>query len=428
MQGRIPSELEPRRESWFSSHNRLAIAGVAMLVGLAFWWYASLQQDRLVKGHRTWVPLANWIGVDFLSNYHASRHWLAGGDPYTEPFGDPLNRPFVYSPVVLALFGWCRSVTAHQAVVIWTVALAVMAAIGAAVCWRTRRQLGLWPLPLPFLMAALLASFPIVFEMERGNCDLLVLMLIVIAAGALGKHSLPRDLAAGFCVAVAVWIKIYPALLLPGLVAARRPRALVCAAVAYLAIGLADYPDTLRHVHAMRSYIADYDIGLHPTAHPFGTYWKHLWAGTRLAALTKIPGTVGACGVLAPLVLWVTYNLFRQRSGGALLYPYFAWLAAVGTFLPPVSNDYNLFFLPVAALAAWDRRDRVIVHLLMGLLLLWWQPLQLSMSGELVFGFKLLGLGAVGTSLIARSREQAQVAALEGASPVRAIVRAAAAA
>src|SRR5262249_50833544 len=139
------------------------------------------------------------------------------------------------------------------------------------------------------------------FELERGNCDLLVLLLIVMTAAVLAKQTLPRDLLAGFCVALAVWIKIYPAMLVLGLLAARRPRAVVCVVLAYVAIGLADYPDTVQHIQAVRSYVADYDMRLHASAHPFGTWWKHFWDGTPLAALARVPGIVGAGCVLAPL-------------------------------------------------------------------------------------------------------------------------------
>jgi hypothetical protein len=114
--------------------------------------------------------------------------------------------------------------------------------------------------------------------------------------------------------------------------------------------------------------------------------------------------------VLLPIVLWVSYHVYRSRGSPALLYPYFAWLAAVGTFLSPVSNDYNLFFLPVAALAVWDRRDQVLVHLMMALLLLWWQPLLLPIGGGLVFGFKIGGVCAVALCICARCREQGRIA------------------
>jgi hypothetical protein len=396
----------------------LAFAGLAILLLWGAWWTASLYKKQFILHQWTWVPATNWLGLDFLNNYHAARHWLAGGNPYTEQIDDPMNRPFIYSPVVLGLFSWCRFLSASQATVIWTLALAALAAVGAVACWRTRRRLGLWELPLPFLLAAVLGSFPVLFELERGNCDLLVLLLIVMTASALAKQTLPRDSFAGFCVALAVWIKIYPAMLVLGLLAARRYRAVVCVVLAYLAIGLADYPGTVQHIHAMRSYVADYDMRLHASAHPFGTWWKHFWENTPLAIVTKMPGILGASCVLAPLVLWVSCQFFQERSRGALLFPYLAWLTAVGTFLPPVSNDYNLFFLPLAALAVWDRRDRVIVHLLMALLLLWWQPIQLPIGATLVFTFKLAGLAAVGTSLVARVREQGVAATGQETTPM----------
>ena len=69
-------------------------------------------------------------------------------------------------------------------------------------------------------------------------------------------------------------------------------------------------------------------------------------------------------------------------------------------------------------MAVWDRRDRVIVHLLMALLLLWWQPIQLPIGATLVFTFKLAGLAAVGTSLVARVREQGVAATGQETTPM----------
>src|SRR5262249_3903516 len=141
--------------------------------------------------------------------------------------------------------------------------------------------------------------------------------------------------------------------------------------------------------------------------------WKHLWTGARLPLLARIPGTLGAGLVLLPSVLWVSYHVFRCQRRAALLYPYLCWLTALATFLPPVSNDYNLFFLPVAALVVCDRRDPVFIHLMMALLLLWWQPVQFEISPTVMFLFKLTGLAAVGISIVGRAREQTCVA-LEG--------------
>src|SRR5262245_43213274 len=68
----------------------ITLAGLALLLVWGLWWSSSLRVDRLRAAQRTWVPSQSKLGVDFLNNYHAARHWLAGGNPYTEPIGDPL--------------------------------------------------------------------------------------------------------------------------------------------------------------------------------------------------------------------------------------------------------------------------------------------------------------------------------------------------
>ena len=70
----------------------LIVLGIVLLVLLSVWWVASVRKNRLLGGGRTWTPAFASLGVDFFSNYYASRHWLAGGNPYVEPYGDPLNR------------------------------------------------------------------------------------------------------------------------------------------------------------------------------------------------------------------------------------------------------------------------------------------------------------------------------------------------
>jgi hypothetical protein len=87
------------------------------------------------------------------------------------------------------------------------------------------------------------------------------------------------------------------------------------------------------------------------------------------------------------------------------------WLVAVATFFPPIANDYNLVFLPLAALALYDPRDRTIVHILAAYLLLWLQPFHLTISGGILLACKVGGCWGVGLCLIARSRELAMVAA-----------------
>jgi hypothetical protein len=150
-----------------------------------------------------------------------------------------------------------------------------------------------------------------------------------------------------------------------------------------------------------------------PTVHTLSSYWSIVWTGTRCAWLARIPGTVAAGSFVLSLALWVSHRMYRCPEGRRLVYPYLLWLAALATFLPPISNDYNLFFLPLAAVAVWDRRDPVVVHLLMALLLLWWQPLLLPIGPNLLFAFKLLGFLGVTLSLLKRIGEQNEVHLLQ---------------
>ncbi len=79
------------------------------------------------------------------------------------------------------------------------------------------------------------------------------------------------------------------------------------------------------------------------------------------------------------------------------------WVVALATFFPPVSNDYNFCVMPLVVLAVWDRRDPLLVHVAMALLLVWWQPLALMIGGRTLLVFKLLGLAAAGVSLAERA-------------------------
>src|SRR5688572_23001560 len=87
--------LKARRSSGI---NWAWLLGVLLLIGWAYWWGLSLTEGILVGGARTWVPYWDFLGVDLQHSYLAARHWLAGGNPYVEDFGDSIGQRFVYSP------------------------------------------------------------------------------------------------------------------------------------------------------------------------------------------------------------------------------------------------------------------------------------------------------------------------------------------
>ena len=109
----------------------------------------------------------------------------------------------------------------------------------------------------------------------------------------------------------------------------------------------------------------------------------------------------------------VAYRVSRCAEPNRILYPYLLWLAAAATFIPKVSIDYNLVFLPLAIIAVWDRRDPVLVHLCMAFMFLWAQPLGVPIGPILLLGFKYLSLAAVAVSLAWRAREQAAISSNE---------------
>lgn len=399
----------------------LAVAGLLLLVAWSVYWSCSLYRGRVIGAHRAWLPGWEFVGLDFLNNYHATRHWQNGGNPYSnEDFGDPLQRKFAYPPLLLALFAWCRYLEPRAAVLLWWGVLALSAGLGAWIAWRTRRELQLWDLPLLFTVAALLCSMPVFYALERGNCDLLVLLLLFPAIWALRGQSCWRDGVAGSFLALAAWVKIYPGILLLGLVPLGRWRALVCGGLVALALGVLQGPQLpgfLRNAQQLVEQHAPSQNGqIGSTVHTLSGCWKLIWDGKGVRRLADMPPTLAAFLVLAPIVLAVSWSIFRCRDATRLQYPYLVWLTGAATYLPLVSNDYNLFFLPLAALAVWDRRDPVWVHLLMAYMLLWWQPLWLPVGPKLLLLSKLLGLIAVGGSLITRAAEQAH-ATVRGANP-----------
>jgi hypothetical protein len=77
----------------------------------------------------------------------------------------------------------------------------------------------------------------------------------------------------------------------------------------------------------------------------------------------------------------------------------------VASFVPDIANDYSLSFLPVAAIAVSSFRDPVLVRVGLVVLAVWWQPFWLPIPGPTMLAIKLLGVIAVGRSLIARVSE-----------------------
>ena len=380
--------------------------GFALLGIWAYWWYVSITLMRLVYGRQTWLPAWNYLALDFLNSYYAVPYWLKGGDVYFEDFGDPINRPFAYAPVMLLFFLWVPAMQPAPAAITWMGVVAMIVGMGAYASWRVRTRLDLTDLTFPFILAAMLLSTPVLFAMERGNSDVIVLLMILPCAALLRRRpSWLTDAALAGCMALATWTKLYPVLLVPGLLIFGRRRAFILTGVFGILIAAVFFKPTLHWITISRSVTSDYPMDSLVFAHTISGAWPFIWRDVGLPQMKAIPGVVGAAFLLLPLMLWGSWHLYRCPQRLELAYPYFLWLASVGTFWWPVSMDYKLFFLPLAALAVWDRRDRPPVHACLVALLPWWQPFALNIAPWPLLLLKVLGLVGVTMALVARARE-----------------------
>jgi hypothetical protein len=123
--------------------------------------------------------------------------------------------------------------------------------------------------------------------------------------------------------------------------------------------------------------------------------------------LGSVPGFFGAAATLGPLFLSVAYVVWRSRRRDQLFLPFVLWTLMLGTYGLPISHDYNLFFLLLTALCLWDKRDPVLVHLMMLTALVWWQPLELGFVSIAMFVYlKFLAIIPVTILLIVRARQR----------------------
>ena len=399
-----PSQASRRRR------NTAAVVAGALLIVWIIWWCITANDGRLLFGSRTWVPAFETIGLDFLHNYLAVRHALAGGNPYVELFGDPMGIPYNYAPIVLALFAWGGVVDLVPAVLIWTATVAAIMAVAAVYSTRIRQRLTPSRMPAIIAVAAILWSTGTIFSMERGNCDALVVLTLVLVCIALRKTSAWADVAAGTCIALAALIKVYPALAIVGLLALRRPRAAAIAIVAGLLISAATPTATMQWLRNVRADTQHHHVELVTHAHSLSGMLDDVIAAMsgNDPAAARMPAMILATLLILPLIAWVTYVVFRTRAGHApapFAWPCLLWLTQAGTFWSPISYDYKLLFMPLAMLTLWRRDNPWYAHALLMPFLLYWQPLRLPfLPPVILLAIKFAALTGVAILLVRAAR------------------------
>src|SRR5207245_2250057 len=105
-------------------------------------------------------------------------------------------------------------------------------------------------------------------------------------------------------VALAFWTKIYPIMLILGLLPLRRWRAFGCAVMAAAAMALVDLPGLAASQRNMEILSAPHRPAVtgyfHPFQHSLGAWWTLLWRDTPWPFLGQAPELLSAACLLLP--------------------------------------------------------------------------------------------------------------------------------
>ena len=391
-------------------HRRLALGlgglGVALIVLWVGGWAASFRRDRLVLAPACWVEPLPMIAGDFLVHIdHVARLQARGIDPYHK-FDDWVCFMYPYPPMIARCFAWVVAFEPATAAVVWQGTLGLIVGVGGFAAVRARRELGLEPIPGALLIAAALFTTPVLFAVERGQSDPMIIPALLAAAGLLRRRGAWTEVGAGALLGLTAWLKYYPGLAVVALLGPVRPRALAAFVGVVALVGIVDRDgvrESIRHGQQIQAAANAMVRPVHEATHSLVENWQHVKFVRRSPVLRQIPGAVAAAVLLVPAVVVVARRVGRSPRRDALLASYLLWLASAATFGLPYSNDYNLAPLPIAALMVWGRRDRWGVHLFILASVLWSQPFRLPLNGEVLLALKLAALYGVAASLVARA-------------------------
>jgi hypothetical protein len=318
---------------------RVFLSVAAMTAGIG-----SMVIPFLALGSRAWasmIPLEYPTGIDFRAGLYDSATAFSTADSGWPPLTVILGRLFaLFSPAV----GYRLHVLAL--VVLGLAAVVLSVELG-------RRATGLSaksPRPLLFAFGVwLFASYGFLFEVERGNINVYALVFALLAVWALLRFPKSAWVPA-ILLAIAINLKVYPAILLILVCWRHRWRAIVPVVVSNAALLLIAGPG-----NAWAFLKANWVMQSHPS----------LWLGNHSAesftyslnlAHPWVPLSMKYVFLAASVALWLVTAIVLIRRGwsqrGAVL------LAAASVplmnIVPAVSHDYKLVLLvfPLVVLGA----------------------------------------------------------------------------
>jgi hypothetical protein len=326
-------------------------------------YFSVIAIPRLVLDEDIWrflgVPAESTIFYDARNVAAAADCRRLGHDPLVDNPCDPSGRPMNYPRMWLLL----RFVGLHQSQTPVFGAVVVVLFLASALLLVGRLTL----LQGAFVAAAL-CSPAVMFAVERGNMDLVLFALMVLAVVAWQARSEASRLVSLALVLVAAAAKLYGVFALPAfaLTGHRRWRWITAGALAVLAAYLAATADDIEKVARAPEGGLLYSFGARILiGHVYHQVVPGEWQGGTIVAQ--------AIAVVPLLVLTVAVWLWARRrlasgepdpagtGGGALLAFHMGALIYLGTFATRKNGDYRLVFLllTLPLLLAWaDARMR----------------------------------------------------------------------
>ncbi|MCL1594889.1 MAG: glycosyltransferase 87 family protein [Actinomycetia bacterium] len=309
-----------RRAEWVTLLTFIALVGTLV---------AGLWSLRLVPFYRP------FLGLD-LQNIYAFHHCPTVQDAGLYVVsglecGDVTGRPFRYPPSLYYWFWWVRAFPFSQAATLWiSVSGLAMAVVGVAWAWMDDRIHRSWRAAgLAIVWLLLLVQFPFVFALERGQSDIIPVVLWTVTVILFVRS---RYVLAGGAAGVAVAAKIFPAIALAVVVvgAVRMNwRVVVLITLGSMVGGLLVsvlWPgDTIRFLTIVLPGLSKVINPLTLISHP-------------LRALAAPYALVTVLGI-ALFGSWAI-AAWRQLSSQPLLV--FAGALAISTYFSGISYDYNL--------------------------------------------------------------------------------------
>lgn len=299
----------------------------------------------LCMGSLTYIPFIKPLGVDLL-NIVLYHRCSSGTSPYlvdAATCGDPLGRGMYYPPLLFHSFAWVKGMDHRSVVRVW-LPFSVLALAGVFYVWtrfisRERRDARFFEVPI--FCALVAAQFPFAFALERGQTDIVALLLLTAGCYFYVRRQLSWM---GVMFGAATAFKLYPifacAIVGVGLVLAqltRRDRKGaewlrfgLGAVAAFVACNLVFYNDARLY---FTKVLPEVSAVVTPAAR-----WVHAHSFSSLVGPDYSAFTWAFCGGLVGLWGWATSRAILRNDAPIAL----AGSLAPTTYFSGFTYDYNL--------------------------------------------------------------------------------------